>query len=30
LIFLIGQATIKTNVSDEEVIAEVTGEKATG
>lgn len=30
MIFFIGQATIKTNVSDEEVIAEVTGETATG
>jgi hypothetical protein len=29
-IFFIGQATIKTKVSDEEVIAEVTGEKAAG
>jgi len=30
VIFFIGQATIKANVSDEEVIAQVTGEKATG
>jgi len=30
LIFFIGQATIKTKVSDEEVMAEVTGERATG
>ncbi len=30
LIFFIGQATIRTNVSDEQVIAEVTGEKAAG
>jgi len=29
-VFFIGQATIKTNVSDEEVISQVTGEKATG
>jgi hypothetical protein len=28
LIFFIGQATIKTNVSDEEIIAQVTGDKA--
>lgn len=28
--FFIGQATIKTDVSDEQVIAEVTGEKAVG
>jgi hypothetical protein len=26
VVFFIGQATIKTNVSDEEVIAQVTGE----
>ncbi len=26
IVFLIGQATIKTNVSDEEVIAQVTGD----
>jgi hypothetical protein len=26
IVFLIGQATIKTDVSDEEVIAQVTGE----
>ncbi len=30
VVFLVGQATIKTNVSDAEVIAEVTGEKAAG
>jgi len=30
LIFFIGQATIRTKVSDEQVIAEVTGEKAAG
>ncbi|HXZ05322.1 MAG TPA: APC family permease [Ktedonobacteraceae bacterium] len=29
-IFFIGQATIKTNVSDEEVIAQVTGESTAG
>ena len=26
VVFFIGQATIKTNVSDEEIIAQVTGE----
>ncbi len=30
VVFFIGQATIKTNVSDEEIIAQVTGEQATG
>jgi len=30
MVFFIGQATIKTDVSDEEVIAQVTGEQATG
>ena len=30
VVFFIGQATIKTNVSDEEVITQVTGEQATG
>jgi hypothetical protein len=30
VVFFIGQATIKTNVSDEEVISQVTGEKAAG
>jgi hypothetical protein len=30
IVFFIGQATIRTNVSDEQVIAEVTGEKAAG
>ena len=30
LVFFIGQATIKTNVSDEEIIAQVTGEQAPG
>jgi glutamate:GABA antiporter len=30
LIFFIGQATIRTKVSDEEVMAEVTGETAAG
>jgi glutamate:GABA antiporter len=30
LIFFIGQATIKTNVSDEEIIAQVTGDQTAG
>ena len=30
MVFFIGQATIKTTVSDEEVIAQVTGEQTTG
>jgi hypothetical protein len=30
IVFFIGQATIKTNVSDEEIIAQVTGEQAAG
>jgi hypothetical protein len=30
IVFFIGQATIKTNVSDEEIIAQVTGEQVTG
>ncbi len=30
VVFFIGQATIKTNVSDEEVIAQVTGEQTAG
>jgi glutamate:GABA antiporter len=30
LVFFIGQATIKTNVSDEEIIAQVTGEQKAG
>ena len=30
IVFFIGQATTKTDVSDEEVIAQVTGEQATG
>ncbi len=29
-VFFIGQATVKTNVSDEEVIAQVTGEQTAG
>ncbi len=29
VVFFIGQATIKTNVSDEEIIAQVTGDKTT-
>ena len=29
-LFFIGQATIKTNVSDKEIIAQVTGEQAPG
>ena len=28
IVFFVGQATIRTNVSDEEIIAQVTGEKA--
>ena len=30
IVFFIGQATIKTSASDEEIIAQVTGEQATG
>ena len=30
MVFFIGQATIKTNVSDEEIIAQVTGEQSAG
>ena len=30
MVFFIGQATIKTDVSDEEVIAQVTGEQTAG
>jgi protein-S-isoprenylcysteine O-methyltransferase Ste14 len=30
VVFFIGQATIKTNVSDEEIIAQVTGDSVPG